>query len=127
VIDRSKTRDTPEAPVALHEATMLFATLVAETILASAHVLAPQQAGQVDASDLIIAQQNSLRGAGRSQMELGRLTYVRTSWPLTGLGSYQRPYALTVLVHGAAATERMRSGVSVSQFQAAQQRPTMVS
>ncbi len=41
--------------------------------------------------------------------------------------SYQRPYALTVLVHGAAATERMRSGVSVSQFQAAQQRSTMVS
>jgi len=40
---------------------------------------------------------------------------------------YQRPYALTVLVHGAAATERMRSGVSVSQFQAAQQRSTMVS
>ncbi len=40
---------------------------------------------------------------------------------------YQRPYALTVLVHGAAATERMRSGVPVSQFQAAQQRSTMVS
>jgi len=43
------------------------------------------------------------------------------------LDLYQRPYALTVLAHGAAATERMRSGVSVSQFQAAQQRSTMVS
>ncbi len=40
---------------------------------------------------------------------------------------YQRSYALTVLVHGAAAMERMRSGVSVNQFQAVQQRSTMVS
>ncbi len=40
---------------------------------------------------------------------------------------YQRPHAVTILAHGAAATERMRSGVSVSQFQVAQQRSRMVS
>ncbi len=40
---------------------MLFGPPVAETILASAHVQAYQQAGQVDASDLIKALQNTLR------------------------------------------------------------------
>jgi len=47
---------------------MLFGTPVAETILASAHVRAHQQAGHMDASDLIKALQNTLRGGGRPHM-----------------------------------------------------------
>jgi len=57
--------------VALHEAALLFGTLVAETILASAHVRAHRKAGHMDASDLIKALQNTLRGGGRPHMELG--------------------------------------------------------
>ncbi len=56
---------------------MLFGTHVAETILASAHVRAHQQAGHMDASDLIKALQNTLRGGGRPHMDLGRPSYVR--------------------------------------------------
>jgi hypothetical protein len=48
------------------EVAMLFGTRVAETILASVHVRAHQQAGHMDASDLIKALQNALRGGGRS-------------------------------------------------------------
>ena len=48
------------------EVAMLFGTLVAETILASARVRAHPQAGHMDASDLIKALQNTLRGGGRS-------------------------------------------------------------
>ena len=44
---------------------MLFGTRVAETILASVHVRAHQQAGHMDASDLIKALQNTLQGGGR--------------------------------------------------------------
>ena len=40
---------------------------------------------------------------------------------------YQPSYALTVLVQGVVAMERMRSGWSISQFQAVQQRSTMMS
>ena len=40
-------------PVALYEVARLFGTLVAETILARVHVRAHQQAGHMDASDLI--------------------------------------------------------------------------
>jgi hypothetical protein len=47
---------------------MLFGTLVAETILASAHVRAHRKAGHMDASDLIKALQNTLRGGGRPHM-----------------------------------------------------------
>jgi len=43
--------------MALHEAAILFGTRVAETILASVHVRAHQQAGHMDASDLIKALQ----------------------------------------------------------------------
>ncbi len=71
MIDRSKTRDTPSTPVAFHEAALLFGTPVADTILASAHVRAHRQAGHMDASDLIKALQNTLRGRDRSHMELG--------------------------------------------------------
>src|SRR5208283_3669468 len=39
-----------------------YGTLVAETILASVHVRAHRQAGHMDASDLIKALQNTLRG-----------------------------------------------------------------
>src|SRR4051812_23825710 len=46
-------RETPYLPVALYEVVQLFGTLVAETILASAHVRAHKQAGHMDASDLI--------------------------------------------------------------------------
>jgi hypothetical protein len=48
---------------------ILFGALVAETILASVHVRARQQAGHMDASDLIKALQNILRGEGRPHME----------------------------------------------------------
>ena len=56
---------------------MLFGTRVAETILASAHVQAHQQAEHMDASDLIKALQNTLRGGGRPHMELGPPNSVR--------------------------------------------------
>ncbi len=46
---------------------------------------------------------------------------------LQKVNSYQPSYAVTVLVHDVAAMDRMRSGVSASQVQAAQQRSTMVS
>jgi hypothetical protein len=55
--------------VTLYEVALLFGTLVAETILASVHVRAHQQAGHMDASDLIKALQNTLRGGGRPHME----------------------------------------------------------
>src|SRR5271157_4390224 len=51
------------------EVARLFGTLVAETILASVHVRAHRQAGHMDASDLIKALQNTLRGGGRPHME----------------------------------------------------------
>lgn len=50
---------------------MLFGTLVAETILASVHVRAHLQAGHMDASDLIKALHNALRGGGRPHMAQG--------------------------------------------------------
>jgi hypothetical protein len=52
VIDRSKTRNTPWAPLAAKVAGV-SGTRVAETILASVHMRARQQAGHMDASDLI--------------------------------------------------------------------------
>jgi len=58
---------------------MLFGTSVAETILASVHVRAHQQAEHMGASDLIKALQNTLRGGGRPHMELGRPSYVRVA------------------------------------------------
>jgi hypothetical protein len=51
------------------EVAVLFGTLVAETILASVHVRAHKQAGQMDASDLIKTLQNTLQGGGRPHME----------------------------------------------------------
>ena len=66
MINRSTTRDTPNDPMALYLVALLFGTLVAETILASVHVRAHQQAGHMDASDLIKALQNTLQGGGRS-------------------------------------------------------------
>jgi hypothetical protein len=61
----STTREIPDFPVALNEVAVLFGTLVAETILASVHVRARKQ----DASDLIKALQNTLRGGDRPHME----------------------------------------------------------
>jgi hypothetical protein len=58
-------RDIPHSPVALYEVAHLFGTLIAETILASVHVRAREQAGHMGASDLIKALQNTLRGGGR--------------------------------------------------------------
>jgi transposase len=72
VIDRSTTRDIPHFPVARCEVAVLFGTLVTETILASVHVRAHQQAGHMDASDLIKLLQNTLRGGGRPHMEKWR-------------------------------------------------------
>jgi hypothetical protein len=45
--------------MALYEVGVLFGTLIAETILASVHVRAHQQAGHMNASDLIKALQAS--------------------------------------------------------------------
>ena len=59
-------RGIPDFPVALYEVVFLYGTLVAETILASVHVRAHQQAGHMDASDLIKTLQHTLRGEGRS-------------------------------------------------------------
>ena len=72
--------------MALHEAAILFGTPVAETILASAHVRAHQQAGHMDASDLIKALQNTLRGGGRPHMGLVRGTHLgqRSACRVTG-------------------------------------------
>lgn len=66
-------------PVAIYKVAPLFGTRVAETILASVHVRAHRQAGHMDASDLIKAVQNTLRGGGRPHMELGRPISVRTA------------------------------------------------
>src|SRR5260370_21273727 len=57
MINRSTTRETPHFPVTPYEVAILFGTLAAETILASVHVRAHQQAGHMDASDLIKALQ----------------------------------------------------------------------
>lgn len=54
--------------MALYEVAHLFGSLVAETILASVHVRAHKQAGHMDASDLVKALQNILRGGGRPHM-----------------------------------------------------------
>ncbi len=62
------TREIPHFPVALYEVAHLFGALVAETILASVHVRARQQAGHMDASDLIKTLQNTLQGGGRPHM-----------------------------------------------------------
>jgi hypothetical protein len=66
VINRSTTRDTPIDPMALYLVALLFGTLVAETILASVHVRAHQQAGHMGASDLIKALQKHLARRGPS-------------------------------------------------------------
>jgi alanyl-tRNA synthetase len=60
---------------------MLFGTRVAETILASVHVRAHQQAGHMDASDLIKALQNTLRGGGRPHMGQGHVSLLRPTFP----------------------------------------------
>ena len=46
----------------------MFGTRAAETILASVHVRARQQAGHMDASNLIRSMQEILRGGGRPHM-----------------------------------------------------------
>ena len=61
--------------MALYEVVFLYGTLVAETILASVHVRAHPQAGHMDASDLIKALQNTLRGGGRPHMGLAHLIH----------------------------------------------------
>src|SRR3954467_14866557 len=69
VINRSSTRGIPDFSVALYEVVIVYGTLVAETILASVHVRAHQQAEHMDASDLIKALQITLQGGGRPHME----------------------------------------------------------
>jgi hypothetical protein len=71
VINRSSTRGIPDFPVALYKVVIVYGTLVAETILASVRVRAHQQAEHMDASDLIKALQNTLRGGARPHMENG--------------------------------------------------------
>jgi hypothetical protein len=62
-------REIPHFPVALYEVVILFGTLAAETILASVHVRAHQQAGHMNASDLIKSLHNTLQGGNRPHME----------------------------------------------------------
>ena len=80
---------------------MLFGTLVAETILASVHVRARKQAGHMDASDLIKALQNTLRGGGRPHMAcvrpLMRLTCRGPGWEFADQVQF-RHHALEALV-----------------------------
>jgi hypothetical protein len=64
VIDRSMARDNPNLPLA-EKAASVFGARVAETILASVHMRAQQQAGHMNASDLVTAQSH-LAGAGPS-------------------------------------------------------------
>src|SRR3954452_13332565 len=73
--------------MALHAAALLFGTRVAETILASVHVRAHPQAGHMDASNLIKALQNTLRGGGRPHMGLGQhaLNIYRQRWKIETL------------------------------------------
>jgi hypothetical protein len=54
--------------VAVSKVALLFGTLIAETILASVRVRAHQQAGHMDAGDLIKALQTTLQGGGRPHM-----------------------------------------------------------
>jgi hypothetical protein len=56
--------------VALYEVVLLFGTLAAETILASVHVRAHQQAGHMNASDLIKSLHNTLQAGGRPHTEI---------------------------------------------------------
>jgi hypothetical protein len=70
VIDRSTAREIPHFPVALYEVVLLFGTLAAETILASVHVRAHQQAGHMNASDLIKSLHNTLQAGGRPHTEI---------------------------------------------------------
>jgi hypothetical protein len=70
VINRSTTRDTPLRPMARYEVAGLFGTHAAETILASVHVRAHQQAGHMDASDLVKTPRDTLQGEGRPHMSV---------------------------------------------------------
>jgi hypothetical protein len=94
VINRSTTRDNPHFPVALYEVDILFGTLVAETILASVHVRAHNQAGHMGPSDLVKALQNTLRGGGRPHTgNAGLFTrvFTRSGGSLWGRSHQHRP------------------------------------
>src|ERR1700753_3580643 len=66
-INDTRTSDTRNGP---HQVAFLFGARAAETILASVHVRTHRQAGHMDASDLIKALQNTLRGGGRPHMRV---------------------------------------------------------
>jgi len=104
---------------------MLFGTPVAETILASVHVRAHQQAGHMDASDLIKALQNTLRGGGRPHMGLGhlalkhaRLEDVQLRFRHRSRGPKRKPIAeVAHVVHAiCAADERIDHGIDLKQL-----------
>ena len=67
--------------MALYAVALLFGTRVAETILASVHVRAHPQAGHMDASNLIKALQNTLRGGDRPHMGLGLVGHLALILP----------------------------------------------
>jgi integrase len=80
--------------VTLHEVVLLFGTLVAETILASVHVRAHNQAGHMGPSDLVKALQNTLRGGGRPHTgNAGLFTrvFTRSGGSLWGRSHQHRP------------------------------------
>ena len=100
MIDRSKTQETPLNPLAAKVAPM-FGTRVAETILASVHVRAQQQAGHMDASDLIKALHTPLRGGGRPHMALAN-KMARVAWKLMVTGDSYTAKSAPVAVASAA-------------------------
>ncbi|WP_176038690.1 hypothetical protein [Brucella tritici] len=69
MIDRSTARDTPFISMAFYKVAYVFGTHVAETILASVHVRAQQQAGRMDASDAVKSSKSILRAGGRPRMD----------------------------------------------------------
>jgi len=82
VIDRSETQDTPLNPLAAKVAPM-FGTRVAETILASVHVRAQQQAGHMDASDLIRALHKHPCWEAAVHIWIQRLHLLARGWVIT--------------------------------------------
>src|SRR5271157_4862178 len=87
----------------------LFGTLVAETILAGAHVRPHQQAGHMDASDLIKALQNTLRGGGGPHVGGSCCLCEPLAWVGERLKSVPEPRTEHAVVDLAANLESIRS------------------
>jgi hypothetical protein len=76
----------------------MFGTCVAETILASVHVRTHQQAGHMDASDLVKLSRDILQVGGRPHKGSDPSTMkFRPKWHLHRLGSLDLPLNATAL------------------------------